>query len=111
MIVDRFSKHLTAIQYPQEKTSWNIAGIIKDKNAFYKFDVRETFNLPDGTPAQTGKTNTQADKMVFESSDKWTIVDIEELHKHIKETKLREFYLKDLVSKLDWTIVLDKSDD
>ena len=49
--------------------------------------------------------------MVFESSDKWTIVDIEELHKHIKETKLRKFYLKDLVSKLDWTMFLDKSDD
>jgi hypothetical protein len=44
-IIERFSKHLTAIEYPKLKTSWNIAGIIKDKNAFYRFDVRDMFNL------------------------------------------------------------------
>jgi hypothetical protein len=44
-IIERFSKHLTAIEYPKSKTSWNIAGIIKDKNAFYKFDVRDMFNF------------------------------------------------------------------
>ena len=53
MIIDRFANCLTAIEYPKKKTSWNIAGILKDKNAFYKFDVRETFKLPDGTSAQT----------------------------------------------------------
>ena len=31
-IVDRFSKNLTAIEYPKEKTSWNIAGILNVKN-------------------------------------------------------------------------------
>ena len=46
MIVERFAKKLTAIEYPKEKTSWNIAGIIKGQNAFYKFDVREMFELP-----------------------------------------------------------------
>jgi alpha-acetolactate decarboxylase len=40
LIVDRFAKHLESIEYPKEKTSWNIAGIIKGQNAFYKFDVR-----------------------------------------------------------------------
>ena len=39
MIVDRFSEYLTAIEYPREKTSWNIGGILRNKNAFYKFDV------------------------------------------------------------------------
>jgi hypothetical protein len=34
MIVSRFSKHLTAIEYPKEKTSWNIAGIIKGQKCF-----------------------------------------------------------------------------
>ena len=58
-IIERFSKHLTAIEYPKEKTSWNIAGIIKDKNAFYKFDVRDMFALPDGTPAQKGRLDSK----------------------------------------------------
>ena len=40
---ERFSKALTAIEYPKEKTSWNIGGIIKGKNAFYRFDVKEMF--------------------------------------------------------------------
>jgi hypothetical protein len=44
-IVDRFAKHLIAIEYPKEKTSWNIAGILKDKNAYYKYDVRDMFEL------------------------------------------------------------------
>ena len=41
-IVKRFSEHLESIEYPKSKTSWNIAGIIKGQNAFYRFDIRET---------------------------------------------------------------------
>ena len=67
MIVKRFAKHLTNIEYPKEKTSWNIAGIIKGQNAFYRFDVRNMFKLSDGTPAQNGKLNTKAQKMVLEA--------------------------------------------
>jgi hypothetical protein len=44
-ILERFSTYLTATEYPKEKTSWNIAGIIKGQNAFYKFDVRDMFTL------------------------------------------------------------------
>ena len=36
-IINRFSKNLKAIEYPKKKTSWNIAGIIKGQNAFFKF--------------------------------------------------------------------------
>ena len=44
-IVKRFSKYLESIEYPESKTSWNIAGIIKGQNAFYKFDVRDMFAI------------------------------------------------------------------
>ena len=108
MILDRFSKYLTAIEYPKEKTSWNIAGIIKGQNAFYKFDVRDMFALPDGTPAQTGRTDTKADKIVLEMEDQWVILDLEELHKYIKQNKLKKVYLNDLISKLEWTIFIPK---
>ena len=107
-ILDRFSKYLTAIEYPKEKTSWNIAGILKDKNAYYKYDVRDMFALPDGTPAQTGRTDTKADKMVLEMEDQWVILDLEELHKYIKQNKLKKVYLNDLISKLEWTIFIPK---
>jgi hypothetical protein len=104
MILDRFSKYLTAIEYPKEKTSWNIAGIIKGQNAFYKFDVRDMFELPDGTPAQKGRINTKANKMVLEMEDKWVILDLEELHQYIKKNKLTKVYVNDLLSKSEWTI-------
>jgi hypothetical protein len=107
-IVDRFSKNLTAIEYPKEKTSWNIAGILKDKNAFYRYDVRDMFTLPDGTPAQKGRIDTKSDKMVLEMKDKWVILDLEELHKYIKKNKLKKVYVNDLISKLEWTIFLAK---
>ena len=107
-IIERFSTYLTAIEYPKEKTSWNIAGIIKDKNAFYKFDVRDMFALPDGTPAQKGRLDSKAEKMVLEMDDKWVILDLEELHQYIKKNKLNKVYVNDLISKLEWTIFLNK---
>jgi hypothetical protein len=107
-IIEKFSKYLESIEYPKSKTSWNIAGIIKGQNAFYKFDVRDMFTLPDGTPAQSGRTDSKADKMVLEIEDKWVILDLEELHQYIKKNKLKKVYVNDLLSKLEWTIFLAK---
>lgn len=106
-IVDRFSKYLTAIEYPKQKTSWNISGTIKGKNGFYKFDVREMFII-EGEIAQSGKTDSKANKMVLEFEDKWIIFDLEELHQYIKKNKLKKVYVNDLISKLEWTIFLAK---
>tara|TARA_B100000214_G_scaffold365777_1_gene333937 strand:- start:1183 stop:1509 length:327 start_codon:yes stop_codon:yes gene_type:complete len=108
MIIKRFAKYLTAIEYPKEKTSWNIAGILKDKNAFYKFDVRDLQREAENHLFQTGKTDSKADKMVFEFSNEWVIIDIEELHKYIEINKGKEFNLDDLLKKLEWNITLPK---
>ena len=107
-ILDRFSKYLNSIEYPKQKTSWNISGIIKGQNAFYKFDVRDMFNLSDGTPAQKGRLDSKADKMVLEFEDKWVILDLEELHQYIKKNKLTKVYVNDLIKKLEWNIVIIK---
>lgn len=107
MIVKRFSEHLTAIKYPEARTSWNIAGIIKGQNGLYKFDVRDMFEL-EGELAQKGRVDTKADKMVLEMKDKWVILDLEELHKYLKKTKLNKVLVNDLISELEWTIFLDK---
>jgi hypothetical protein len=107
-IIERFSTYLTAIEYPKLKTSWNIAGIIKGQNAFYKFDVRDMFALSDGTPAQKGRLDSKADKMVLEMEDKWVILDLEELHQYIKKNKVTKVYVNDLIKKLEWNIVIIK---
>jgi hypothetical protein len=108
MIVERFAKHLTAIEYPKEKTSWNIAGILKDRNAYYKYDVRDMFALPNGTSAQKGRLDSKADKMVLEMKNNWVILDINELNHYVKKHKLKIVYLDNLLPKLDWTINLNK---
>jgi|TARA_R100000093_G_C1925873_1_gene67147 hypothetical protein len=107
-IVEKFSKYLDSIEYPKEKSSWNIAGIIKGQNAFYKFDVRDMFKLSDGTPAQSGRTNTKADKMVLEMKDQWVILDLVELTPFIRRNKIKRINLNDLIPKLEWTIFLAK---
>ena len=108
-ILNRFSKHLTGIEYPKEKTSWNVAGMIKGNNAFYRFDVREMFEMPNGTPAQSGRLDTKAQKMVLEGEKEWLILDLEELHEYIRREKKTEVYINDLISDLEWTIFLAKN--
>ena len=108
-ILKRFSKNLTSVEYPKEKTSWNIAGIIKGQNAFYRFDVRDMFTLPDKGPVQSGRLDSQAQKMVLEGKKEWLIIDLEELHEHIRREKKTEVYINDLISNLEWTIFLAKN--
>mgnify|MGYP003668820514 CR=1 FL=1 len=106
-IKDRFAKYLTAIKYPKEKSLWNIAGIIKGQNAFYKFDVRNMFKL-EGELAQSGRLDSRANKMVLEATDRWLILDLEELHEYIRKQNKTKAYINDLISDLEWTIFLKK---
>ena len=36
------------------------------------------------------------------------VVDVEELHKYIKNNQLKDIHLQDLLSKLEWNIILPK---
>ncbi len=105
-MLNEFKKYLEDITYAssnqQQKELWNISGVLKNRlNQKLKFDTRpltkEGFNL--------GSFKTKADKMVF-FIDKWIIVDVEEMHDYIKNKKGKDFYLNDLIKKLDWNIEL-----
>ena len=109
-IVEKFSKYLTAIEYPKRKSSWNIAGILKKQNGFYKFDVRDMFEMLDGTLAKRGRLDTEAEKMYLEQKNDWVIFDIDELHKYIKTHKLKKVYMNDLIEVLEWNIRIKKWD-
>jgi hypothetical protein len=108
-ILKDFSKHLDSIEFPSEKTSWNIAGVIKGQNGFYKFDVRNMFQLNPKEKAQNGKVNSKADKMVLDIKNQYIIIDLEELHKYLKQNGLKKVYVDDLISNLDWNIILPKN--
>jgi hypothetical protein len=85
----------------QKKELWDVEGILHNQK--FKFDLRPIKNN-----MKMGLFKTKADKMVFDMKDTWVIVDIEELHSYIKTNKLKDLYLKDLISKLEWNIVLAK---
>jgi len=52
--------------------------------------------------------NSKADKIVFDSENSWTIIDVEELHNYVKNHKLNIVKLEDLFTKLEWNIYLFK---
>lgn len=106
----KFKDKLESIEYPKNKQSWNIAGIIKGHNGFYKFDTRPIQKTKQGEIGKYSSFNTQAEKIVFEGKDQWIVVDVEELHQYLKEKKLKKVYLQDLIFKLDWNIVLPKKE-
>jgi len=98
-----FKDFLTNIEYPKSKSSWDIAGVMKGKNGFYKFDTKPLKNNAKGESFKT-----KADKMVFDIKDQYIIVDIEELHQYLRENNVKDVQLEDLISKLDWNIILPK---
>jgi len=80
---------------------WDVEGILHNQK--FKFDLRPLKNNAKG-----GSFKTKADKMVFDMKNEWVIVDVEELHQYLKENELKEVHLQDLISKLEWNIILPK---
>ena len=101
-------KHLTNIKYAtpiqKQKELWDVEGVLKKRfNRSYKFDLRPLKNH-----AKNGSFKTKADKIVFNFKDQYIIIDVEKLHDYIKQNKLKDIQLEELISKLDWNIILPK---
>jgi hypothetical protein len=80
---------------------WDVEGILHNQK--FKFDTRPIQNN-----AKIGNFKTKADKMVFNMKNEYIVVDVEELHKYIKNNQLKDIHLQDLLSKLEWNIILPK---
>ena len=103
-----FLDNLSNINKPNKKTRvkelWDVEGIIKDKsNQVFKFDLRPLKNNIKG-----GSFKTKADKMVFDIKDQWIIVDINELHEYLKKNNFKKIQLENLISNLEWNIIIKK---
>jgi hypothetical protein len=80
---------------------WDVEGILHNQK--FKFDLRPLKNN-----AKAGSFKTKADKIVYDIKDQYIIVDVKELHKHLKNNSLKVVQLEDLLSKLEWNIILPK---
>lgn len=103
-----FLDNLSNINKANNKTKvrelWDVEGIIKDKsNQVFKFDLRPLKNNIKG-----GSFKTKADKMVFDLNNQWIIVDINELHEYLKKNNLKKIQLENLISNLEWNIIIKK---
>ena len=95
-------KNITLASLKQKKNElWDAEGVLH--NQLLKFDLRPLKNNAKG-----GSFRTKADKIVFDMKDQFIVVDTEELHQYLKENKLKEVHLQDLLSKLEWNIILPK---
>jgi hypothetical protein len=47
--------------------------------------------------------------MVFDIKNQWIIVDVDEMHTYLKEHKLKKVPLENLISQLDWNIILPQT--
>ena len=113
-IEERFSKNLENIFWPTKEQikdeMWNVGGILKKQsNQIFKFDVRDMSQLENNILGKYGNTQSKAEKFVFETINKWIILDLEELHNYIKNNKLNTVYLNDLIDNLNWNIYINKN--
>jgi hypothetical protein len=112
-IEDKFSINLENIILPTEKQKntehWNISGVLKNNsNQNFKFDVRPMFSMPNGQLGKAGTMASKADKIVFETNEKWVIIDVPELHDYIKKQFSKVIQFEDLLTKLEWNIYISK---
>ena len=94
-----------ATPYQQQTQLWDIQGIIKNKsNQSFKFDLRPlNKNFSKG-----GSFKTKADKMVFEDSKNFILIDVKELHDKLRRTTDRVIQLNDLLNELEWNVIIKK---
>jgi hypothetical protein len=90
-----------------KNNNYQVEGLLKDSNQYYKFDIRYLNDFND----KKGKlinSKSQADKVLFEDDKNWILVDTQELIKYMKENSLKEVKLEELINNIDWNILLPK---
>ena len=111
--MDSFIKNLKSIKYPlknkKEKELWDVEGILKNRtNKSFKFDLRPLSEYKNNAVGKKVRNASKADKIVFDLKNQWIIVDVEELREYCKKTRSKQVLLNELISNLDWNIILPK---
>jgi hypothetical protein len=107
MNIEFVKQYLTNVKW-NDSEEWQVEGLIKKlSNEYLKFDIRF---LKDFSNKQ-GKLinyNSKADKVLFENDKEWILIDTQELIKYVKISNLKEIKVDDLLSNIDWNIILPK---
>ena len=99
--LERLTNVTKATSKQKKRELWDVEAILN--NQLLKFDLR-----PLNNNTKSGSFKTKADKIVIDIKNQWIIVDTEELHQYLKENNIKIVQLEDLISKLEWNIILPK---
>ena len=91
-----------------ENSSYQVEGLLKQSNQYYKFDIRYLNDFPENKKGKLINSKSQADKVLFEDDKHWILVDTQELIKYMKISDLKQINLEQLLSNIDWNIILPK---
>ena len=101
-------EYLKNIKWNIENNQWQVSGILdRISNEYLKFDIRFLNDFND----KKGKlinSKSQADKVLFEDDENWILVDTQEFIKYMKISDLKQIHLEQLLSNIDWNIILPK---
>ena len=104
----KFKKYLTKIEYPKKFEGWHIKGMLKKhSNKSYKFDITDIIKRSGNYYEKIGSFKNKAEKKYYKNN-KEKKLDIEELHTYIKENKLKDVNLHELINSLEWNIIVKK---
>ena len=107
MNIEFVKQYLSNTKWNEGK-DWQVEGNIKRlSNQYLKFDIRflKDFNDKKG---KLINSKSQADKVLFEDDKNWILVDTQELIKYMRISDLKQINLEQLLSNIDWNILLPK---
>jgi hypothetical protein len=98
---------LTNVKW-HENNNYQVEGLLKESNQYYKFDIRYLSDFPQNKKGKLINSESKADKVLFEDDKNWILIDTEELIKYMKAYGLKEIKLEELIKNIDWNIILPK---
>jgi hypothetical protein len=98
---------LTNIKW-HENNSYQVEGLLKQSNQYYKFDIHYLNDFPEDKKGKIVNSNSQADKVLFEDDQNWILVDTQEFIKYMKAYGIKEVKLEELIKNIEWNIILPK---
>jgi len=105
----KFKKYLKKIKYPKKFEGWHLEGMLKgNSNNIFKFDLSNIIKTEENHYEKTGYFKSKADKMVFETTENWVILDVEELNNYMKIKQLTDVNFDDLLKDLEWNLYVKK---
>lgn len=109
-IKDNLKNYTLATEEEIKKEGWHVRGVLhKYSNRELKFNVKSMFKMKEEQLGKNIEIKDKSDKVVFETTEEWVVIDTEELYKYLTNQKEKVVQFDDLLKKLEWNIFIPKN--